>query len=212
MNTRLIWVASLLVSLAAVDADAQTEVGMMPVALVSFQAIDDAYVGSPYLSEGLGGLAPGFGVGFNVIAPNHFVFGVEYASASFEKVQYGRLVRGGFPLEGIPATTRLRDSLVSFLAGYATTGSLRVIVVGGLSARLDRTTIDDQEQEKYDFDEEGSLPPLTGGIDVLRSLASRTDLLLSARYTFNERHTRLQYLGIGPHILRAGIGVRIRVN
>ena len=65
--------------------------------------------------------------------------------------------------------------------------------------------------EDYDID-----PPLplafSGGVDLLHRVSERTDLLIPGRYTFNQRDTRLQYLGIGPHIIRAGVGVRIRLN
>jgi hypothetical protein len=163
------------------------------------------------LSEGIGGLGPGLSGGFNVIVAKGFVIGAEYTTAWFEQEQSGRLVLGGFPLESIPATTKLRDSMLSILAGYATSGSTRIAFLGG-GARLDRTTIDGVEAEKYDNDEEGELLPITGGVDVMRSLSSRAQFVISGRYTYNQRHTRLQYLGIGPHVIRAGAGVRIRLN
>ena len=211
MNTRLVGCALGLVIVISTNANAQVDVGITPSALVSFQPIDDAYVGSPYLSEGIGGIGPGLSGGFNIIGAKGFVIGAEYTTAWFEQEQSGRLVLGGFPLESIPATTKLRDSMLSILAGYATSGSTRIVFLGGVGARLDRTTIDGVEQEKYDNDE-GEMLPLTGGVDWLRPLSSRAQLVISGRYTYNERHTRLQYLGIGPHVIRAGAGVRIRLN
>ena len=74
-----------------------------------------------------------------------------------------------------------------------------------------RTTIDGVDRGKYDT-EETQLVGLTGGIDLLHPLSSRVQLAINARYTFNERHLTLQYLGIGPHVVRAGAGVRIRLN
>ena len=38
------------------------------------------------------------------------------------------------------------------------------------------------------------------------------NVVITGRYTFNQRDTRLQYLGIGPHIIRAGAGLRIKLN
>jgi hypothetical protein len=212
VNTRLVGCALGLAILTTANANAQVDVGITPSALVSFQPIDDAYVGSPYLSEGIGGPGPGLSGGFNVITAKGFVIGAEYTTAWFEQEQSGRLVLGGFPLESIPATTKLRDSMIGILAGYATSGSTRIAFLGGVGARLDRTTIDGVEAEKYDNDEEGELLPITGGVDVMRSLSSRAQFVISGRYTYNQRHTRLQYLGIGPHIIRAGAGVRIRLN
>ena len=49
-------------------------------------------------------------------------------------------------------------------------------------------------------------------MDLLQRLAARTDLLITGRYTYHPRDTRLRYLGIGAHIIRAGVGLRIRIN
>jgi hypothetical protein len=106
------------------------DAGISGVGLVSFQPIDDSYVGGPYLSEGIGGIAPGFGAGFNIIMPAGFVIGTEYTTAFYEQEQSGRLVLGGYPLESIPATTRLRDSLLHVMTGYATDGDTRVVFLG----------------------------------------------------------------------------------
>ena len=211
MKTRLICPIALAVCFAASHAFAQTEVGVSASALVAFQPIDDSYVGSPYLSEGIGGIGPGFGAGVSVIAGNGFVIGGEYSTVRFEKVQSGRLVLGGFPLEGIPATTKLHDSVLNVLIGYATGTSTRVVVLGGIGLRLDRPTINDVEAEHYENDEK-ELPAITGGVDVLHPLSSRVQLMITSRYTFNQRDTRQQYLGIGPHVLRAAAGLRIKLN
>jgi hypothetical protein len=187
------------------------DIGISGVGLLAIQPIDDAYVGSPYLSEGIGGLAPGFGAGFNVITPGGFVIATEYTTAFYEQEQNGRLVLGPFPLEQVPATTRLRDSLLHVVAGYATKGATRIVFLGGASFKLDRATIDDVEAEEYETDPASPFA-FTGGIDVLHRLGERTDLLFTGRYTFNQRDTRLRYLGIGAHIIRAGVGLRIRIN
>lgn len=201
-----------MLALAGAPAFAQgADIGISGVGLLSFQPIDDGYVGGPYLSEGIGGIGPGFGAGFNVIMPGGFVIGTEYTTAFYEQEQSGRLVRGGFPLEGIPATTRLRDSLLHVMAGYATRGTTRTVFLGGASVKLDRATIDDVEAEDYETDP-ASQWAITGGIDVLHRVSERADLLFTGRYTFNPRDTRLQYLGIGAHIIRAGVGLRIRIN
>lgn len=193
------------------DARAQANVGITGIALISAQPIDEAYVGSPYLNEGIGGIGVGFGAGVNVIAANGFVIAGEYTRANFVKEQYGRLVRGGFGLDGIPATVRLHDSLLSVLAGYAVGGSQHVVFLGGISFRVDRPTIDEEEAEDYDNDD-AVMPALTGGVDIVQPLSSRVQLLLSGRYTYNQRDLRLQYLGIGPHMLRGGAGLRVTLN
>ena len=201
-----------MLAVAGAPAFAQgVDIGISGVGLLSFQPIDDGYVGSPYLSEGIGGIGPGFGAGFNVSMPGGFAIETEYTTAFYEQEQSGRLVRGGFPLESIPATTRMRDSLLHVMAGYVTKGATRTAFLGGVTFKLDRATIDDIEAEEYETDPASPLA-FTGGIDLLHRIAERADLLLTGRYTFNPRDTRLQYLGIGAHIIRAGVGVRIRIN
>jgi hypothetical protein len=203
--------SALCVMLFANTAAAQTDVGVSASALVSMQPIDDSYVGGPYLSDGIGGFGPGASAGISILASSGLVLAGEFSTARFEKEQAGRLVRGGYPLEDVPATTRLHDSLLSAFIGYATRGSPRVVLLGGISARLDRPTIDDVEAEQYENDE-GVAPAFTGGVDVLAPLSSRAQLVIGARYTYNQRDTRQQYLGIGADILRVGVGVRVRLN
>jgi hypothetical protein len=214
MNLRVAAGALLIAAVVSTDALAQVEIGVSASGLISIQPIDESYVGGPYLSEGIGGFGPAFGAGASVITRSGIVVLAEYTTARYEQEQSGRLVRGGFPLETIPATTKMRDSLFSVLAGYATSGPTRVMFLFGLSSRLDRATIEDIEADNYrDYGiEEKPLPVLTGGVTLLRPLSSRTQLVINGRYSFNERDERLQYLGIGPHIIRGGVGIRIRLN
>jgi hypothetical protein len=151
MNTRLVCSALLIAAvIGPSDAHAQADVGIMTAALASVQPIDDAYVGSPYLSEGVGGIGPGFGVGVNVITSSGLVIATEYTTAVFETQHSGRTVLGGFPLEHVVATTRLRDSYLSVLLGYATSGTTRIVLLGGMSARLGLTTINGEDAEQFD--------------------------------------------------------------
>jgi len=201
-----------MLALAGRPAFAQgADAGISGTGIMSIQPIDDGYLGGPYLNKGIGGIAPGFGAGFNVILPAGFVIATEYTTAFYEQEQNGRLVLGGFPLESVPVTTRLRDSLLHAMAGYATEGATRLLFLGGVSFKLDRATMDGVEAEEYETDPDSQVA-YTGGVDMLHRLGERTDLLISGRYTFNPRDKRLQYLGIGPHIIRAGVGVRIRLN
>ena len=212
MKFRLVCSAFLLVTvIGTINAQAQTDAGITGAALVSLQPIDDAYVGEPYLSEGVGGIGPGFGAGVNVITSNGFVVGAEYSSAFYEKEHSGRTVLGGFPLEHVLATTKLRDAYLSVLLGYATSGTTRLVFLGGMSARLGLTTINGEDAEQFSSSD-NEMWPVTGGIDVVRPMSSRAQLVISGRYTYNQRRARLQQLGIGPHVIRAGVGVRIKLN
>ena len=200
-----------LICLAPSLAYAQVDLGVTPAAIISVQPIDDSYVGEPYLSKGVGGIAPGFAAGVNVIAASGFVIATEYTSACYETEHSGRTVLGGFPLEHVLATTRFRDSYLSVLLGYATSGSTRLVFLGGMSARLGLTTINGRDAEEFTSDED-EMWPLTGGIDVVRPLAARAQFVISGRYTYNSRSGRLEQIGIGPHVIRGGVGVRIRLN
>ena len=188
----------------------EADVGISGVGLLSIQPTDDAYLGSPYLSEAIGGVGPGFGAGVNVIMPSGFVVAAEYSTAFFKQEQSGRVVVG----EGILATTRLRDSLLTGLIGYSTgAGNTRVQFLGGVSARLDLPTIDGEPVDPDRSNKNPALPiVLSTGIDLLQTLNRRTALVIGARYSFNDRHEIHQYLGIGPHILRVAGGIRIRLN
>jgi hypothetical protein len=53
---------------------------------------------------------------------------------------------------------------------------------------------------------------LTGGGDMWRWLGARSSLVVSGRYAFAERDINLVFLGIGPHLLRIGVGLRVRIN
>lgn len=191
-----------------------TDIGISGVGLLAIQPVDDAYVGSPYLSEGIGGFAPGFGAGVSIIAPGGFVVAAELTTARFEQEQSGRLVRTGFPDDSVPHATRLHDSLLGGFVGYAWLArTTRVLILGGLSAKLDEPTIDGEPREPFDV-EGGELLPFvpTAGIDMLKSLNSRTAFIVGGRYSFVDRPENHRYLGIGPHVLRLTAGIRVRVN
>jgi hypothetical protein len=183
-------------------------VGLSGAGLVSVQPSDDSYVGGPYLSEGLGGLAPGFGAGFNVIAGGGFVVAAELTAARFELQQSGRLVGGPGINEGAPHTSRLHDTLLSGFIGYATPpGATRTLFLAGMGTLLDSPTVDGVDREST-----SSAVVLSGGVEVWRALGARTSLVVSGRYSFVERDLNLTYLGIGPHLLRFGVGLRVRIN
>lgn len=207
-------------ALLPLEAFAQgIDVGVSGVGLVSIQPRDDTYIGGPYLNEGLGGIGPGFGTGVNVITASGFVVAGEFTMARYELIQYGRLVGGFGPNEGAPHTSRLNDSLLSGLVGYGkTTGRTRALFLGGIGLILDSPTVDGVPQTIQDPPDGSTLGaatnfPLavTGGIDVLRTLGTRTTLVVGGRYAFVERKN-LNYLGIGPHVLRIGAGIRVRIN
>jgi len=50
----------------------------------------------------------------------------------------------------------------------------------------------------------------TAGVDGVARLGRRIDLVPSVRYSRVVRGDNALYLGLGHHILRAGVGVRVR--
>jgi hypothetical protein len=192
-----------------------TDVGISGFGLVSVQPIDEAYVGSPYLNEGIGGWGPGFGAALNVIAPNGFAVVGEFTTARYSQQQNGRLIEGcTLSTPCLSHTTTLHDSILSGLVGYANTGGrTRLQFVGGIGARLDSPEIDGEPRDASETNHDLGMPfVLTGGFDVMHSLSARSALVLGARYAYGERAENHRYLGIGAHIFRVSAGLRVRLN
>ncbi len=80
-----------------------------------------------------------------------------------------------------------------------------------LSARLDLPTIDGFEIIVPDDESAFPIAP-TAGVEVHKLLSPRASLFASARYAYLHREETIRYLGIGPHVLRVGGGVRVRLN
>ena len=197
-------------------AYAQTDVGISFAGIVSMQPINEEWVGSPYLDEGIGGQAPGFAAGVSVLTDNGFaVIGEVSTTRAFEQFQRGRLVNGirsPFSNEA-SATARLRDTLISGLVGYAASSDAdRVIFAGGISGVMTTLTHDGVSVDDPDFVyglEGGRRYALTGAVDYLRRLSPRAWLLIGARYSRLGRSENGDQTGAGEHILRIGAGVRI---
>jgi hypothetical protein len=190
------------------------DIGISGFGLVSFQPIDDAYVGSPYLSEGIGGFGPGFGAALNVIAPNGFVVVGEFSTARYSEELSGRLVEGCISnTPCVTHTTTLHDSILSGLVGYANTdGRTRMQLVGGIGAKLDSPEVEGDPREPSETNHDRGLPfVITGGFDVMQSVNARLALVVGARYAYAQRAENQRYLGVGPHIFRVSAGMRVRL-
>lgn len=201
----------LLSSVAPAPSFAQvTDVGITGLGLLSLQPIDESYVGSPYLSEGIGGAGPGFGAALSAVMPNGLVVMGELTTARFEQEQSGRLVPGDDL--GDPAITQLHDTIVSALIGQSVaSGRTRFQFVAGAGMVIDSPTVDGVGLYEDGFDDPSRFV-LTGGIDMLHPISSRSAFVLSARYAHIARNEAAQYLGIGAHLYRFGAGIRIRLN
>jgi hypothetical protein len=191
--------ACAIVLFTATGARAQTDVGILATGLVSIQPVDDSWVGMPYLNEGLGGIGPGFGAGIDAVMPNRLMIGAEFTTAWFSELQEGRLVSGS--RVGVTKVNTLHDALLSGLIGYSQRDGdteVRYLIGGG-------TLLSDRSKA-------GAPVVLTGGIDFLQALSRRTSLVVTARYTYIPRNDDGTSLAAGPHVIRAGAGVRIRLH
>ena len=207
--------AACILALNAQPVYAQSDVGISIAGIVSVQPINEDWVGSPYLDEGIGGWRPGLAIGANVITGNGLAFiGEVSTTAAFEQFQTGRLVWANtdrFGREG-SATTRLRDTLISGLVGYAAaTSAHRVVFAGGLSyvhtmLMQDDVVVEDQSE----FGLEGQRRfALTAGIDFLQRVSNRVSFLVGGRYSWLGRSELADQTGAGEHIFRLGAGVRV---
>jgi hypothetical protein len=199
-------------------AEAQSRVSLDAAGLMSVQPVDDTYVGSPYLDEGLGGVGPGLLVGVSVRVGRRGVIAGEFSQAWFSPELSGRLVRvapavpPSFGFTTPPTPARLHDRLLTGLAGVAVAhAGLAYRFLGGASWRLDDPTLDGDAVLGNPADQANDLTRLglTGGVDVAASGDARVSPYLTVRYTFVDRRLREQELGIGRHVLRLGFGLRI---
>jgi opacity protein-like surface antigen len=196
------------------EAAAQAvDVGINGVGVLSLQSTDDTFQ-SPYLGEPIGGLAPGFGAGVSFIGEGGFAMVGEITTARFELEQRGRVIPGNcirIPQSSeCSATTRLHDSLLSGLIGYArSAGRTRTLLLAGLSTVLDSATTngasihDDSSRRRLAY---------TGGLGVLVSLSPRVSIDAGARLTFADRSEEEIAIGAGSLIFRVLGGVRVRLN
>jgi hypothetical protein len=199
------------------QAFAQPDVGIVIEGLASFQPVNDSWVGSPYLDVGIGGIEPGVAGGVNVIFNNGFtVIGEVSTTTAFEQFQRGRLIwTNTDAFHSGSATTRLRDTLFSGLAGYTTgKGSQRASLVGGINGVMTTLTEDDvvvEEQSEFGLDGRRRYA-LTGGIDFLQRVSRSVAIVIGGRYSWLGRSELADQTGAGEHIYRFGAGVRIGLS
>jgi hypothetical protein len=170
------------------------------VGLTTVQPVDNTYVGWPYLDRGLGGIGLGAAAGLNILTPSAFAATLEVSTASVSASQTGRLVGGS-------AEGTLRDTLLSMLAGIST-NSRAVLLQAGVSwlaatPRLNDIDVDDPGAQHLAF---------TAGFDGARPVGARTAIVANVRYSIVPRTTRLVQIGVGRQIVRAGVGVRVRLD
>lgn len=196
------------------DATAQAvDVGITGVGLLSLQSTDDTWQ-SPYLDKPIGGLAPGFGAGVSVTGEGIAVV-AEITTARFELEQRGRVIPGNcirIPQSSeCTSTTRLHDSLLTGLVGYARSDEpTRTLFLGGISTLLDSATTNGVSI--HDTVDVGARIGFTAGVDVWIAAARRIAVSVGARYTYIARTEQEIEIGAGSSVLRILGGLRVRLN
>jgi hypothetical protein len=216
VKTWLVCCATAAAALISAEALAQADVGVSGSALISIQPIDNWFGGSPYLDEGIGGIAPGVAAAVDLVTASGFVLAGEFSTVvPYEQEQSGRLVdtRRDLFHSGM-SSTRLQDTLVSGLVGFAAGASRRFRVVGGVSWLHTTMTEDGIAIEEFGFEDSGEYRrvALTGGADFRAPLSSRIALIISGRYSWIDRSEIARDLGAGTHLIRASGGLRITLN
>ena len=195
MKHALICALSTTLAGLAAPAFAQVpNVGATAVGIVSFQPVG-CCVGGPYVDQGLGGIAPGFGGGLDRVTDGGLILAGEFTTAFFSVEQSGRLVSA----PNSSSTNRLRDAMVSGLIGYAS----RRYKTEAHSMIGAAFLVSDRRRAKDPL-------VLTGGIDLVHPLSARVGFVVGGRYAFIRRTDSSRHIGVGPHVIRAAIGVRYR--
>jgi hypothetical protein len=188
-------------------AQALSQIGFDVSGLVSIQPEDPTYVGpeGPYLDRGLGGAGAGFAIGVDAAA-GRVALAFEYSTAWLSVRQSGRLVNGQ---AGIG---RLQDSMVTALAGAQLgTGRTRTRLLGGGSYLLG--TPSSNGVPRTDSDTDLFRGALTFGADIVTAVGPRASLLVVGRlYPWIDRSESARQLGVGRHVFRAGVGIRVALR
>ena len=179
--------------------------------MASFQPGGYESSGSPYLSKNLGGLRPGVGLSFERHRRGQPLVTLEVGTTQpFEAVQEGRFVRRSSTAMCSPfggscrATGRHRDTLLSLLTGWRN---------GPVALKAGPTVVFGQtSQGEARYDDAAGRFGLTAGLDGIIPVGRRMDVIPSARYTYVFRGPSGFYVGLGSHILRLAVGLRLQVN
>jgi hypothetical protein len=189
------------------QAQAISQVGINASGLMSIQPEDPTYVGpeGPYLDRGLGGAGAGFSIGLDAAA-KRVALAFEYSTAWLSVRQSGRLVndRAGIG--------RLQDSMVTALAGAQLGGGrTRTRLLGGGSYLLGTPT--SNGVPRTDSETDLFRGALTFGADIVTAVGPRASLLVLGRvYPWINRSESARQLGVGRHVFRAGVGIRIALS
>ncbi len=193
-------------------ATTDVEIAVVGAGLLALRPVDDFYVGDPYLSDGLGGVALGAGGALHLRA-RAFVLAFEAGTASHEVVQTGRLVGGR-------AISHLRETMISGMGGVsAGSPPRRIQVLVGISRvfgdpKVNGVPIDNATVKQFNpslLEGAGTIAPTLGG-DWYSAVSNRLAVIGGVRYWRLPRSRRAEEIGVGRDAFRIGVGLRVAVK
>jgi hypothetical protein len=192
-----------------VDAQAKTQLQLVPLVSIQPVGYENAL---PYLDNGLGGTQPGFSLGLQRLTASGFLYGVELStSQELHAMQSGRFVLpasggpcGRVPSDGCgPVEARHRDTLLTALVGKR---------FDFIEPKVGFSLIFGQpKQGQADAGDAGQIA-LTAGADGAWPISSSADIVVSVRYSYAFRGDEAMHVGLGNHIVRVGVGVRLSLR
>lgn len=170
--------------------------------LISVQPSQDD--SPPYLQGALGGVAPGLALSVSAANKQGLLLAVEFSTTTrIGATQSGRFVGGNQSVR-----VDHRDEILSFLAGVGIEAGQKtdVEIRGGVSIISGKSR---REEEPFDsqFDADGLAYTVTLGVVTL--VSKRVAVVPSLNYYLRSQGGS-NSLGLGRHIFRPGIGVRVR--
>jgi hypothetical protein len=165
---------------------------------------------SPYLSRNLGGVRAGAGLSLERRRRGQPLLAVALdTTLPFEELQTGRFVRSppqvSCPFGSCTAVARHRDTLLSLLAGWRTRSG--AVLQAGPTLVFGST-----RQGDLRYDDAAGHFAFTAGLEGTVPFGPRLGLAPGARYSYVFRGPSQDFVGLGNHILRLTLGLRVRAS
>ncbi len=200
-----------LIAACASPAGAQTlwpvRVNASVQALVSWQPVRRDIGGPPYVDHGLGGLGPGLAVGADFTV-GRLVFDVEHSRTRIRVTQTGRRAGGR-------STGALDDPLITVLGGIRLSSAPNET----LAVAVGFSIVTAQPEQNgvpipYWDGVPGTTRPvgLATGFRYNRNGTGRLGWTITGRYSHLPRSDNAAQLGVSAHVIRVGVGVRVRLR
>jgi hypothetical protein len=205
------------VAAAPVVAGAQprTDVYLAPLVSIQPDSVEPPRFGRPFgLDKGISGTEPGLALGITHRTNRGVVLGLELSTTTKMSVeQSGGLVfyaSGAACSQGIcgPVTAQHTDTLLSLLAG----GRFRWDTVALELVAGPSLVFGTPQQGALAVDDAAGRWALGGGANAVIPLGERVDLSPSFRYAYVFRGENVEHIGLGSHIFRIGLVLRVRVG